>query len=441
LTFDRDAEKIEFICFQKGGMMETKRTLLYDRHVAQGANMAVFGGYEMPLWYPSGAKAEHLTVLTAAGMFDTSHMAVVKISGTGASDLLQVCFSRDINACIGAKQKPLESGRCVYGVYLNEKGRVIDDSIVYRLEKESYIAVVNAGMGAKIAGHLSANKGSLKVEIGDLTDKVGKLDVQGPDSAKILSKILANPEKIFENMPYFSFKGHFDPASPLGDQVRLSDGTAILLSRTGYTGEFGFEIFISPDHLVRLWDMILEAGKSFGLISCGLAARDSLRAGAVLPLSHQDIGNWLFLHTPWSFALPFNKDKSGFTKFFIGDKPLRDRANAEFTYPFAGYDLRKISLPAAVTDTEGSEIGTVLTCVSDMGIGRHNDRIYSIASPDRPEGFIPKGLSCGFVKAAKPLNIGQSLILKDSRRKIEAEIREDIRPNRTARMPISNFLK
>ena len=76
-----------------------------------------------------------------------------------------------------------------------------------------------------------------------------------------------------------------------------------------------------------------------------------------------------------------------------------------------------------------------------MGIGRHNDRIYSIASPDRPEGFIPKGLSCGFVKAAKPLNIGQSLILKDSRRKIEAEIREDIRPNRTARMPISNFLK
>ncbi len=427
-------------CFQKGVIMEKKRTLLYDRHVQQGANMAVFGGYEMPLWYPSGAKTEHLIVLTAAGMFDTSHMAVVKISGPGASDLLQVYFTRDLNACMGTAEKPLKPGRCVYGLYLDEKARVIDDTIVYRLEKENYLAVVNAGMGAKVAAHLSANKGKLEAEVRDLTDKVGKLDVQGPASAKILSRILGNPEKIFENMPYFSFKGHFDTASRLSEEVRLSDGTAILLSRTGYTGEFGFEIFISPEHLVRLWDMILEAGKPFGLISCGLAARDSLRAGAVLPLSHQDIGHWLFLNTPWSFALPFNKNQTGFTKSFIGDRSLRNASNAEFTYPFVGNDLRKISLPAAVTDPEGNEIGTVLTCVSDMGIGQHDGRIYSIASPDRPEGFVPKGLSCGFVKVSKALNIGQALVLKDSRRKIEVQITADIRPDRTARLPMRHFL-
>lgn len=416
-----------------GGMMETKQTLLYDRHLARGANTAVFGGYEMPLWYPSGAKQEHLIVLTAAGLFDTSHMAIVKIKGPGAFDLLQRCFSRDLNACMGADRKPLEFGRAVYGVYLDENARVIDDTIVYFLEKDHYLAIVNAGMGASVAAHLSANKGALEVEIGDLTDKAGKLDIQGPESAKILSKILMNPEKVFENMPYFSFKGHFDSESPLANAVRLGDGTPILLSRSGYTGEFGFEIFISPEHLVRLWDMILEQGKSFGLISCGLAARDSLRAGAVLPLSHQDIGHWLFLNTPWSFALPFNKNHTGFTKSFIGDRSLRSASNAEFTYPFVGNDLRKISLPAVVTDPEGNEIGTVLTCVSDMGIGRHEGRIYSIASPDKPDGFVPKGLSCGFVKVTKALNIGQTLILKDSRRKIEVQITADIRPDRTAR--------
>jgi aminomethyltransferase len=104
--------------------------------------------------------------------------------------------------------------------------------------------------------------------------------------------------------------------------VELVDGTPVLISRTGYTGEFGFELFVSIDKLAALWSMVLEAGRDKGVLACGLAARDSLRAGAVLPLSHQDIGPWSFLHNPWPFALPYNDDNTTFSKDFIGGSSL-----------------------------------------------------------------------------------------------------------------------
>ena len=420
---------------------ESKTTPLHGRHTASGANMADFGGYDMPLWY-STAKAEHLAVLTNAGIFDTSHMAVIMVAGPEAYELLQFCFTNDLATCIGKNKGPLSPGRCVYGAYLNEKGEVIDDSIICQLEENSYMVVVNAGMGDVVVGHFSANKGDRRVEITDLTDKVGKIDVQGPMAAKILSKVVADPETVFKKTPYFSFKGHFDSASPLSDTVRLTDGTPILLSRTGYTGEFGFEIFVNPDQAVNLWDLILDAGSDFEIVPCGLAARDSLRAGAVLPLSHQDIGAWPFINHPWNFALPYNDDQTAFIKTFIGDRALLDSEAAEFTYPFAGSDFRKVSAedPAVVLDSGGHEIGRVLTCVTDMGIGRHGDRIYSIASPDKPQEFKPKGLCCGFVKVKSRMVSGQNIDIKDNRRKLTATIVDDIRPDRTARRPIAEML-
>ena len=420
---------------------ERKTTPLHDWHTAQGANMADFGGYEMPLWY-STAKTEHLAVLTNAGIFDTSHMAVVMVSGPEAYDLLQLCFTNDLGACIGKNKTALSPGRCVYGAYLDEKGGVIDDSIIYQLAEDSYMAVVNAGMGDGVAGHFAANQGDRGIEIANLTDNAGKIDVQGPMAAKILSKVLADPEKVFDKIPYFSFKGHFDAASPLADAVRLTDGTPILLSRTGYTGEFGFEIFVSPDHTVKLWEMILAAGNDFEIVPCGLAARDSLRGGAVLPLSHQDIGAWPFINHPWHFALPFNDDQTAFKKTFIGDQALLTVEAPEYTYPFAGSDMRKVSAedPAVVLDAQVQEIGRVLTCVTDMGIGRHGDRIYSITSPDRPDGFNPKGLCCGFVKVKSKLVPGQDIDIKDNRRTLKVTIVDDIRPDRTARRPIAEML-
>lgn len=422
---------------------KAKKTLLHSWYVAHGANMADFGGYEMPLWYPSGVKNEHLAVLTRAGVFDTSHMAVVMVEGEGSFDLLQYCFTKDLSGCVGRDKRPLEEGRCVYGAFLDPRGETIDDAIVYKLGHESYMVVVNSGMGENIARHLEQHRGNRRIEIKDFSDQLGKMDIQGPLSAKILWKILAEPGKVFQNMGYFSFKGRFDPDSPLAGSVRLKEGGfPLLLSRTGYTGEFGFEIFVLPGRFVRVWEMVLEAGRDEGVIACGLGARDSLRAGAMLPLSHQDIGHWPFMNNPWLFALPFKSDRTGFTKSFIGSEALLNISSPEFTYAFAGSDLRKVSTEdsALVLDLEGNEIGTVLTCVSDMGIGRYEGRIVSVASPDRPEGFEAKGLSCGFIKVGKRLAAGDMVELKDRRRKIKVTIVDDIRPDRTARRPIREMI-
>ncbi len=418
-----------------------KKTPLHAWHRNNGANMAEFGGYEMPLWYGS-ARDEHLSVLTKAGMFDTSHMAVVAVEGGDAFALLQRCFSRDLTRCVGALGKPLVPGLCVYGVFLNASGGVVDDAIVDQVDERRYLCVVNAGMGGVIARHLSEHAGKLSVEIRDLTDQVGKIDLQGPASARILKKVLLDPDTIFKGMRYFSFKGHFEDSPAATGTVRLKNGLPVLLSRTGYTGEFGFEIFFEPSRAPEVWEMLLDAGADEGITPCGLAARDSLRAGAVLPLSHQDIGPWPFLRNPWDFALPYNDDRTGFTKDFVGGEALLNARDADYTYPFIGNDLRKVPVTeeTAVLDAGGNPLGTVLTCVSDMGIGKAGGKVYSIASADKPEGFTPRGLSCGFVKVAKALKTGETIELREGRRAITVAITYDIRPDRTARVPIQSML-
>ncbi len=386
-----------------------KTTPLNRWHRANNANMADFGGFDMPLWYATGVKNEHLGVLESAGIFDTSHMACVTVRGDDALDLLQLCHTRDLAG--------LAQGRCAYGAILDEQGHTIDDAIVYCLAPGDYLVCVNAGMGETVAAHLAGHGRALAVTIEDLTGRIAKIDIQGKNSLRILRPLIQSPEQVFDSMPYFSFKGHMDPASAGASQVVLTDGTPVLLSRSGYTGEFGFEIFIAPERAVDLWTRILGAGKAYNVIPCGLGARDSLRAGAVLPLSHQDIGPWKFINHPWMFALPFKPDVSGFTKAFIGDRALLDPGEAFYTYAFVGENLRKVSSgqKAQVFDLEGNLLGSVLTCATDMGIGWIDRKIVSIASPDRPEGFVPKGLSCGFVRVNLPLEMGSKVVLKENK--------------------------
>lgn len=413
-------------------------TALHAWHKDNGARMALFGDYDMPLWYVS-ARDEHLAVLTRAGIFDTSHMAAVLVDGPGAVDLLQFCFSNDLAACLGPGKSPLVPGRAVYGAFLKDDGHVIDDAIVFMLDAQAFLVVVNAGMGSRVAAHLDAHGRGRRVNVMDFTGRFGKMDVQGPLAARIMATVLKDPEQVFSAMPYFAFKGGFSDRMPFCGRVATRDGVPLLLSRTGYTGEFGFEIFTAPETITALWEAVMAAGAGMAVQPCGLAARDSLRAGAVLPLSHQDIGDWPFCHNPWPFALPYRADRKGFTKAFLGDAAL-EACRAPYTFPFVGNDLRKVTLPAEVRDAADRRIGEVLTCVTDMAIGRHDGRIFSIVSPQRPEGFKAGGLCCGFVRVDKALDPGTRLTLQDKRRRIPVEIVRDIRPDRTARQPLKTFL-
>ena len=411
-----------------------KTTPLNKWHKTMGANMANFGGFDMPLWYETGVKTEHLAVLASAGVFDTSHMACIFVSGTGSFKLINYCFTRDMAT--------LETGKCIYGAFLTKDGHCMDDAIVYKLSDTFYMICVNAGMGAVIANHLDENKSCTDVTVTDLSGEIAKMDIQGINSARILSKLIQNPEKVFNQMPYFSFKGNFNESLLGPSAVKLLDGTPILLSRSGYTGEFGFEVFLPPGVIVKFWKDVLSAGEEFGVIACGLAARDSLRTGACLPLSHQDIGHWKFKNHPWEFALPYTLDKTGFTKDFLGAKALLSTEGDSFIYPFAGDSLRKVSAgeETKVKDQTGAVIGKVLTCATDMGISRHEGKIISICSGNLSPDIKIKGLSCGFVMVSKKLTPGVMLTLMEGKRSITATIVTDIRPDRTARKKIINFL-
>ncbi len=414
-------------------MLKTKKTTLNNIHHKLNANMVPFGSYEMPLWYSTGAKKEHIAVITNAGLFDTSHMDIIKIEGDNSFNLLQHTFTRNLEI------NPLKIGKAIYGAFLNENGECIDDAIIYPVENSIFMIVVNSNMGDVICTHLKQYSTEKNIKITDISSQVDKIDLQGPQSVNILTNILKTQENIFEDFTYFSFKGHFDHEPVNSQPVLLKDNTPILLSRTGYTGELGFEIFASPSSIQKIWEMLMSEGECFGILPCGLAARDSLRTGALLPLSHQDIGPWPFMNNPWTYILPYNSQKIEFTKTFTGNQALLNVQKQEFTYPFTGNDLRKISNQdnAIVMNSSGEEIGQVLTCVTDMAISKIENKIYSIASTDKPKNFKPKGLCCGFVKVNEQLSLNQKIELKDNRRSINVNICQSIRPAKTARIKIN----
>jgi len=410
-------------------------TPLYAWHKDHGARFTNFSGYEMPVWYDS-ARNEHLAVLTRAGLFDTSHMSAVCVSGPDALPCLQLAFTRNLEAGQDDMGVP---GRCLYGAFLNEKGYVVDDAILAQLDVQEYFVVVNAGMGSQIASHIETTARGSSVNCMDLTGKVGKVDLQGPQSAKILAEILDRSETVFSDLQYFSCKGHWAQGA---SSVTLLDGTDVLLLRAGYTGELGFELFVKAEQLHLLWKYILDAGTPLGIEACGLASRDSLRTGACLPLSHQDIGDWPFLNTPWDVALPWNEDHDGFTKEFLGCDALLQTTHAPHTLPFVGQDLRKVVAgnDSMVLSDTGLEIGRVLTCATDVGIDWHEGQLFSVASPNSPSDFSPRGLSCGFVQVDADLEPGTPIRLRDARRTLEATIFEDIRPHRSARANLDETL-
>jgi glycine cleavage system T protein (aminomethyltransferase) len=238
------------------------RTPLYDRHVALGGRMVDFGGWDMPQQYTS-IRDEHLAVRKVAGLFDVSHMGRFRVAGDSCVDFIQRLVTNDV--------APLVDGQAQYNLMCNEAGGVVDDLVVYR-GSEGVFVVVNASNREKDLDWLRSHAPS-DVEIEDRTFELGLIAFQGPRAQELLPCEGVDLDAI----PYFGF-GHGDVA-----------GIHALISRTGYTGEDGFELFISSDRVGAAWDGILEHGRAAGVLPAGLGARDATRLEAALRLWGNDM--------------------------------------------------------------------------------------------------------------------------------------------------------
>lgn len=232
-------------------------------HVEHGAKMAPFAGWNMPIQYPTGIITEHLHTREKAGLFDICHMGEFIVDGKNAAEALGTALT--INFAT------LKAGRCRYGFLLNEHGGIMDDLIVYRLREDRFLVVVNAGCRASDLSALKERVGNSAL-IEDVSEATGKLDLQGPESFNVLEKLIPGS---WRRLPYFGFTedGSFE-------------GAPLLVSRTGYTGELGVEIYLPAEKALKVWELLLSDER---VKPVGLGARDTLRLEVGLPLNGQDL--------------------------------------------------------------------------------------------------------------------------------------------------------
>ena len=267
-----------------------KKTPLYQVHVDAGGKMVEFGGYLMPVQYPTGVISEHMAVRQKAGLFDVSHMAELSLSGPDAVANIQNLVTADISGMV--------DGQVKYAMFCNETGGIVDDLVICRQAADRYILVVNAGNHEKDAAWVESHLFG-DVTYRDISDEIAQLALQGPASGRILAKLCAQ-----EEIPakYYTFREHC--VLHLGSR----DITA-LVSQTGYTGEFGFEIYCAAADAVDLWNALLAAGADEGLIPCGLGARDTLRLEAAMPLYGHEMTDDI---SPKEAGLPCKLDGKNF---------------------------------------------------------------------------------------------------------------------------------
>lgn len=259
--------------------MTPKHTALHDEHAKLGASFTDFGGWDMPLKYGSEL-AEHRAVRETAGLFDLSHMGEVWVSGPDAATYL--------NTALAGNLAVVKAGKAKYSFICDERGGIIDDLIVYRIAGEGraesrYLVVPNAGNAPTVAAALVERAAGFDVEVTDASEETSLIAVQGPESERILLGLVREEDRTaVAELPYYAWT------------AVVIDSIDVLLARTGYTGEDGFELFIPNERAAELWELLLSAGgsegESAGPIPCGLAARDSLRLEAGMPLYGNELG-------------------------------------------------------------------------------------------------------------------------------------------------------
>ena len=273
--------------------MELK-TPLYDIHVAEGGKIVPFAGYLLPVQYKTGVVAEHMAVREKAGLFDVSHMGEITFTGPTALKTLNHILTNDFTN--------MKVGRVRYSVMCNEHGGCVDDVLVYKFGEEDYLVVVNASNRHKDYAHMAANvlEGT---QCEDISDSVAQVAIQGPNAPAIMKKLL--PEECIPKKYYTAIR-----------EVSIC-GMKCMISRTGYTGENGYEIYTDNENAEKLWKVLREAGEEYGLIPCGLGARDTLRLEAAMPLYGHEMDEDISpLEAGLGFGVKLGKDE------FIGRDAL-----------------------------------------------------------------------------------------------------------------------
>ena len=316
-----------------------RKTALNAVHRAMGAKMVEFNGWDMPVEYPSsgGIMAEHNAVRTGVGIFDVSHMGDIRLAGPHALAAVQHISMNDASR--------LAIGQAQYSALLYPEGTFVDDVIVHRLGEEEYLLVINAGTREKDFNWVLDNTRQVNCDIDHLSDDFTQIAIQGPKAVDLLQKLTD------ANLAAVKFYW-----VTRGTVCGMKD---ILIARTGYTGEDGFEIYIPSDERtsIRVWNEVLEAGKEFGVLPCGLGARNTLRLESKLPLYGHEISDMINV---WEAGL------DRFCKMekpdFIGRKELEKAKAAGLSRTLVGLEMIERGIARdgyKVWDEAGKEIGYV----------------------------------------------------------------------------------
>ncbi len=325
------------------------KTCLHDRHVKQGALMSPFGGFDMPIQYV-GIAEEHNAVRHEVGVFDVSHMGEVRVKGPDAYKYVSHIFVNDVTGA--------PDGQIFYGMMCYENGGTVDDLLVYKVNDQEYFLVINAANIEKDVAWIMKNAEGFNVEITDESPKYGEVAVQGPKAEETVEKVLGLPVK---DIAFYNFKT-FDV-----------DGEEIIVSRTGYTGEDGFEIYGSHDYIRKVWDLLMEAGVQ----ACGLGCRDTLRFEVGLPLYGDELS---------ADITPIEASLSMFVKLdkpeFIGKEALAKQKAEGVKHRIVGIELEGNAIPrhGYPVEADGKVIGEVTTGYRSISTGKS----VAMAMVDKP---------------------------------------------------------
>jgi len=349
-----------------------KRIPLHSTHLKLGAKMIEFAGYLMPVQYSSVIE-EHINVRENAGLFDISHMGEVLIEGPDAKSFLQYLFTNDLNL--------LYNGKSQYGCLCYENGTTIEDSFYYQHSETKYRLIINAANRDKDMDWLNSHAKAFNIRIKDMSNLRGRLALQGPKSFEVLEPLLAVNIKDLQRF-------HFMETTLLGAEV--------FIAQTGYTGEFGYEISFEVVDAKKIWDAIMESGKSFGILPIGLGARDTLRLEACYSLYGHELTDKI---TPVEAGIGFCvKPKEGIE--FIGKDVLLDQKTKGTQKKIVGFEM------------------------IDRGIGREGYKVFS------PEGIEIGYVTSGTYSPSLKKSVGL-VILRNEFSAIGTEIEIEIRGKKT----------